>query len=199
LVVTIGSVTATIAEGAGRRSLNLPLDASATGHLTLRLQSSGATTTTFLRPKLELGENTTPWIGDWLDVEETRCRRYYQRIAASGLAPMMMAALGQRKAASIIEIPYMLPVTMRAGPSIQTGSLSWSSGSPSGNQVGFYETASATWLVSTGSVSIGTAVSASASSLVLRFQAATSFSGAAGAVGQLYFGSSASIGIQAEL
>lgn len=197
LSVTIGSSTGTIAPGAGRRSVTLPIDAAFTGHLPLRLQSSG--TTTFLRPKLELGESATPWMGDWLDVDEIRCRRYYQRVAISGGAPAVMAGLGQRKAANLIDIPYALPVAMRASPTLQTSGFGWTGASPAGNQIGFYDPASAAWLINSGIVSASMAVPASPSALVLRFQAAISFSGSAGAVGQLQLGSTAYLALQAEL
>ena len=195
--VTIGSMAVTLAEGPGRRSVTVTLDPATTGHLVLRLQSSG--TTTFLRPKLEFGERATPWIGDWLDAEETRCRRYYQRVASSGTTLLMMAGLAQRRGVNLIEIPYAFPVPMRAAPSIQLPSMGWAGASPTSNQVGCYDPASAAWITSSGSVSVVTAVPATASALVLRFQASTSFSGAAGAVGQIHLGSAAYIGLQAEL
>ena len=181
--VTIGSMAVTLAEGPGLRSVTVTLDPATTGHLVLRLQSSG--TTTFLRPKLEFGERATPWIGDWLDAEETRCRRYYQRVASSGTTLLMMAGLAQRRGVNLIEIPYAFPVPMRAAPSIQLPSMGWAGASPTSNQVGCYDPASAAWITSSGSVSVVTAVPATASALVLRFQASTSFSGAAGAVGQI--------------
>ena len=93
--VTIGSKTASLTEGPGRRSVTVTLDASSTGHLLLRLQGSG--TTTFLRPKLEIGERATPWIGNWLDVEEHRCRRYYHRITTTGTTLLPVARAGATK------------------------------------------------------------------------------------------------------
>jgi hypothetical protein len=54
-------------------------------------------------------------------------------------------------------------------------------------------------MTSSGSVSVLTAVPTTPSALVLRFQASISFSGAAGAVGQLHLGSAAYIGLHAEI
>ena len=116
LAVTVGSTTVIIAEGSGRRSATFLVDTWATGHLSVRLQSTGSATTTFLRPKLELGEHATPWRGDWLDVEETRCRRYYQRIPTSGVGPLPAACLGQRKGTNVIEVPYAIPTLDARGP-----------------------------------------------------------------------------------
>jgi hypothetical protein len=195
--VTIGTRSVTLTEGAGRRSVTVTLDATTTGNLLLRLQSPG--TTTFLRPKLEFGDRATPWVGDWLDMEEARCRRYYHRMAASGTSLLMMAGLAQRKGVNLIDMPYAFPVPMRAAPIIQLSSMVWGNASPASNQIGCYEPASATWLASSGSVGIIAAVPATASSLVLRFQASISFGGAAGAVGQIHMGSAGYIGLQAEL
>ena len=195
--VTIGSKTASLTEGPGRRSVTVTLDASSTGHLLLRLQGSG--TTTFLRPKLEIGERATPWIGNWLDVEEHRCRRYYHRITTTGTTLLPVAGLAQRKGPNLIELPFLFPVTMRAAPVIQTSSMSWVGASPVGNQVSCYDPVGATWLFNSGSVLITSAVPISASAIALRFQASISFGGTAGTVCQVHFGNTAFIGLQAEL
>ncbi|WP_210485634.1 DUF2793 domain-containing protein [Microvirga antarctica] len=197
LSVTIGSRTVTLAEGAGRRAVSVSLDAVTTSHLLLRLQSAAATT--FAHPKLEIGPNATPWIGDWLEADEMRCRRYYQRMATSGSAPAMAGALGQRRGVNMIDIPYTFPVPMRAAPSVTTSGLVWAAASPTGNQAALYDPAAATWIAASGAVGFGTAVAPSASAMVLRFQAITSFSGAAGAVGLLHLGNTGFVALQAEL
>jgi hypothetical protein len=62
-----------------------------------------------------------------------------------------------------------------------------------------HDNAGGAWVALTGALTIGNAVTASPSAVILRFQAGTSFSGAAGAIGYLHLGSSSSIVLQAEL
>ena len=50
-----------------------------------------------------------------------------------------------------------------------------------------------------GTVAISPSVATSPNSVVLRFQASTAIAGAAGSMAQLHLGSSAVIGIQAEI
>jgi hypothetical protein len=195
--VTIGSKTATLTEGAGRRSVTMTLDPATTGHLVLRLQGSG--TTTFQRPRLELGESATPWKGDWLDVEEHRCRRYYQRMAVSGTTPTLAAGMAQRKGPNTIELSYAFPVPMRAAPTMLIPAMAWIGASPGTSQVACYDAASASWLLNSGSVSINAAAPATNVAAIARFQAATSFTGSPGSIGQIHFGAGAYIGFQAEL
>ncbi|NIX76906.1 DUF2793 domain-containing protein [Microvirga terricola] len=196
LSVTIGSKTATIPAGAGRRSATVTLGASDTGHITVRFQSS--VSCSFKCAKLELGPNVTPWVAEPFEVEELRCRRYYQRISAGGGPPMVLGALAQRVSTNIIDIPFSLPVPMRAAPTLATSGLTWANASPSGNQAAFFDNVAGTWAVQTGGVTLTAAV-AGLTSVVLRFLAGTSFTGAAGSIGNIYFGNVAYIGLQAEL
>ena len=197
LSVTIGAKSATMPAGAGTRSATIALDPSETGNILVRLQSASACS--FRRVKLEVGSSATPWAGDPIEIEEFRCRRYYQRLALSGGTPAILGVLGQRVGANAIHIPYTLPVPMQAAPTIATNGFAWTGASPVGNTVGFYDNAAAAWVTLTGALAVTTAAPSSASAVILRFQAGTSFSGAAGAVGHLYSGSSSFIVLQAEL
>lgn len=197
LPVTIGSRAATIPASPGRRSATVILSAVETGNIAVRLQPASACS--FKRLKLEVGSHASPWAGEPLEIEEARCRRYYQRLAVSGGAPAIISALGQRVGGNVIDVPYTLPVPMRAAPTLVTSGLAWSNGSPVGNQIGFYDSAAAAWVTLSGSLTVTSAVPPSPSSLVLRIQAETSFGGAMGAVGNLYLGSSAFIALQAEI
>lgn len=197
LQVMIGAKSAVIEAGAGRCSATVTLGATETSHLTVRLQSQSACS--FKRVKLEIGTEATPWIGEPLDVEELRCRRYYQKLATSGGTPSVLGTPGYRVSGGIIDIPYIMPTPMRAGPSLVSSGFSWANSTPIGNQIAFYDIPGAAWVTLSGSLSVSAATSLSASAFVLRFQAATSFSGAAGSIGSLYFGGTASIALQAEL
>ncbi|QRM28143.1 DUF2793 domain-containing protein [Microvirga sp. VF16] len=197
LPVVIGSKTATIPAGPGRRSASVTLDGVETGNITVRLQPS--VPCSFKRAKLEVGAHATPWVGVPFDVEELRCRRYYQRLSVSGGTPAILGALGQRVAGNNIDVPCTLPVPMRADPVLTTSGFSWSNGSPTGNQIGFHNNSGASWLALSGSLTVTTVSAASPSCVALRFQASSSFSGVSGAVGNLYLGNLAFIALQAEL
>jgi hypothetical protein len=197
LPIMIGTKAATIPAGPGRRSATVTLDAGETGHVTVRLQPSSACS--FKRVKLEIGPGPTPWIGEPVEIEEFRCRRYHQPLAAGGGMPSMLGALGQRVSTGIIDIACALPVPMRADPALATSGFSWANGSPANNQVGFFDNAAGAWVNLAGSLTVTTATTSGPFSVILRFQAGTSFTGAAGAVGRLHLGGSAFIALQAEL
>ncbi|MBQ0822276.1 DUF2793 domain-containing protein [Microvirga sp. HBU67558] len=197
LPVAVGTKTATIPAGPGRRWASVTLDGSETWPVTVRLQPSAPCS--FRRVKLELGVQATPWAGVTADIEELRCRRYYQRLAASGGTPAILGALGQRVGNNVIDCPCTLPVPMRADPVLTTSGLGWFNGVPSGNQIGFYNNSGASWTLITGALTVTTLTAAGAAGLVLRLQAGTAFSGSVGAVGNLYLGNLAFFALQAEL
>ncbi|WP_114945487.1 DUF2793 domain-containing protein [Microvirga calopogonii] len=197
LPIFIGSKAATIPAGAGRRSVSVTLDGVETGNITVRLQPSG--TCSFRRVKLEVGAYATPWAGTVLEVEEFRCRRYYQRLAVSGGTAGILGALGQRVGANNIDLPCTLPVPMRADPVLVTSGFSWSNGTPAGNQVGFYNNSGASWSSLSGALTVTAVTPASPTCIVLRFQASATFTGVTGAIGNLYLGNQAFIALQAEL
>jgi hypothetical protein len=149
--------------------------------------------------KLEVGAHATPWTGVPLDIEELRCRRYYQRLGVSGGSPAVLGALGQRFASNNIDIPLTLPVPMRADPVLSTSGFSWWNGPPNGNQIGFYSNSGASWVALAGALAVTTLTAAGASGIVLRLQAGATFSGASGEVGLLYLSNLAFIALQAEL
>ena len=195
--VAIGSKATSIPSGSGRRSATVTLDSNETGHVVVRLQP--AETCTFARVRLDVGPAASPWAAEPPDIEELRCRRYYQRLAGGAGQAAMLGAFGQRIGGNLIEIPLLLPVPMRTGPTITSSSFAWANAAPSGNQVGFFDNAAGAWTTLTGGLVIATAPGSGSSSLALRFQAATSFSGVAGSVGMLHCGGAATIALQAEL
>jgi len=196
LSVLIGTKAATIPAGSGRRAASVTLDASETGNVLVRLHS--AETCLFRRLKLELGSHATVWAGTPIEIEEFRCRRTFQRLPVSGGTTAVLLTLGQRSASNIIDLPVTLPVPMRADPVLVTSGFTWLNNSPTGNQVGFYNNSAANWSSLSGALTVTTLTSPGASGLVLRFQAGTSFTGVAGAVGYLHLGSQAFIALQAE-
>ncbi|MEE1654889.1 DUF2793 domain-containing protein [Microvirga sp. CF3062] len=193
----IGSKAATIPAGSGRQATSVTLDGGETGNITLRLQPGGACS--FKHVKLEVGAQATPWSAPPLDIEEYRCRRTYQRLATTGGAPGILGYVAQRVGMNIIDAVCTLPVPMRADPTLLTSGFAWLNAPPSGNQVGFFSNSSAVWAALSGSLTVTTATPASASCVVLRFRAGTSFTAAAGGVGNLHLGSDAFIALEAEL
>jgi hypothetical protein len=197
LQISVGTKTALLPAGGGPVSATLILDGAETGNITVRLQATGPCT--FKRPKLEIGSFATPWEATHNDIEELRCRRYYQRLAITGNSPAILAALGQRIGSSIIDVPYVIPIPMRSSPSIVTSGFSWAAGLPSGNQVAFHNPASASWATLAGTLSLSPALTPASTSILLRFQATSTISGSTGQVGHIYLGGSAYIALQAEL
>ena len=97
--------------------------------------SAGQRHTTFLRPKLEIGERATPWsaTGSMSRSIVAGAITTALRQPARRFSPL--PGLAQRKGPNLIELPFLFPVTMRAAPVIQTSSMSWVGASPVGNQV----------------------------------------------------------------
>ncbi|WP_230531852.1 DUF2793 domain-containing protein [Microvirga roseola] len=197
LLVLIGTRSATIPAGTGRRSATVTLDAGETGHILVRLVSWEGCT--FRNPKLEFGPGATDWTGEPAEIEEMRCRRYYQRLAVSGGAPVVFGALGQRIAGNMIDLVCPLPMPMRSAPALLTSGFTWANAPPVGNQIGFSDNGGSTWATIAGSLSVTNAAPSGSAAVALRLQAGASFGGTAGAVGKLYLGSSAYIALQAEL
>jgi hypothetical protein len=165
--------------------------------VTVRLQPS--TPCSFQQVKLEVGSFPTPWLGDTPAAEELDCRRYYQTLPLIGTSPAMLVSFGQRVASNTIDIPCILPIPMRAGPTIVTSSPAWAAAAPTGNQVAFYNNSAAAWTALTGSFILTPAAISSPSAVMLRLLAGTSFSGVAGTSGVLHLGNDALIALQAEL
>ena len=197
LPVLIGSKAATIPAGSGRQAVSVTLDGGEIGNITLRLQPEEACS--FRHAKLELGAHATPWRAPPLDIEEYRCRRFFQHLATTGGAPGIRGYVAQRVGMNIIDAVCTLPVPMRANPTLLTSGFAWVNAPPVGNQVGFFSNSSAVWAALTGALTVTSGTPPSASCLVLRFRAGSTFSAAAGGVGNLHLGAEAFIALQAEL
>ncbi|MCD6073098.1 MAG: hypothetical protein K0S42_3614, partial [Microvirga sp.] len=100
---------------------------------------------------------------------------------------------------NIIDAVCVLPVPMRADPTLLTSGFTWVNAPPVGNQAGFFSNSSAVWSALAGTLTVTTATPASASCVVLRLRAGSTFSAAAGGVGNLHLGSDAFIALEAEL
>jgi hypothetical protein len=197
LPFSIGSKAATIPAGSGRQVASVTLDGGETGNIALRLHPTAACS--FRNIKLEVGVQATPWRGPPLDIEEQRCRRFFQRLATTGGAPGILGYVAQRVSLNIIDAVCALSVPMRADPTLLTSGFAWVNAPPAGNQAGFFSNSSAVWSALTGTLTVTTATPPSASCLVLRLRASSTFSAAAGGVGNLHLGSDAFIALEAEL
>jgi len=137
----------------------------------------------FKRVKLKAGAYATPWTATPIEIKELRCQRYYQRLAASGGAPAVLGILGQRVATNAIEIAITLPVRMRGNPVIATSNFAWANASPVGNQVAFYNNASASWAALLGALRVTTSRSSAPSCVILRLQVGARSEASPGASG----------------
>jgi hypothetical protein len=193
--VAIGSVSAVIKAGSGRRSAALTLAASETGNLLVRLQTAKAT---FLRRlKLEHGGRATPWAAHLPHAEEALCKRYFQKLPLT--AAGQLGAFGMRVGANAIDIPCTLPVSMRDAPVVAASTMNWSAASPLSNQIAYFDMSGQAWVTLSGALTIASNGAAGAQALVLRLTAGTSFSGASGSMGILHLGNRGWISLNAEL
>lgn len=110
LAVAIGAQTATIAPGAGRRSVTLTIGQSESGNLAVRLAPS-ASACSFRQVRLCRGPFASPWFPRPIDERLASCRRYYQAATAS---PVLTAVC--RSATTMISQRIPLDVPMRALP-----------------------------------------------------------------------------------
>ena len=104
----------------------------------------------FRNIKLEVGAQATPWRAAPPDIEEQRCRRFFQRLATTGGAPGILGYVAQRVSLNIIDAVCILPVPMRADPTLLTSGFAWVNAPPVGNQAGFFSNSSAVWSALTG-------------------------------------------------
>lgn len=131
--------------------------------------------------------------------EILRARRFYQDVcrASGGLAAASF--LMQKSTTFTIDGPYQFAVPMRQTPTLKTSSPAWAGASPSGNQLNFYDNAGGGFVAITGALTVTTSGADTPSNIILRLQAATSFGGTIGDVGNLYLGASAWIACDARL
>lgn len=109
LDIGFGSVSASLAPGAGRRGVTLTPAGGDTGALALSL-APAAGAVSFARVKLELGSLATRWLARPAVLEEMLCRRYFWARQGGLLLDAYQAA----GAGARMEIA--LPVPMRAAP-----------------------------------------------------------------------------------
>jgi len=197
LPVVIGSQAATIPAGSGRRSVTVTLGPEETGHVLVRLAPSDPCS--FKHVKLEVGAYATPWVGEAPDIEELRCRRYYQPLPLSGSSPGILASLAQKTSMTTIDAPLQLPVPMRADPVLVTSNPAWANAAPADNQIAFFNNSVPGWLVISGALTLTTVLPPSPSALVLRCRASSLFSAATGGIGYLHVGDAVVLAAQAEL
>jgi hypothetical protein len=88
---------------------------------------------------------------------------------------------------------------MRVTPALRHSSPAWAGGSPSGNQINFYDNAGSGFLAISGALTVTTAGADTADAIILRLLAGTSFGGTVGDMGNLYLGGSAWIALDARL
>ena len=129
-----------------------------------------------------------------------RLYRLSLREAGRAMRESMVWSLSRLSSAPVPTRLLFAPQDLRtADPTIATSNFAWANASPVGNQVGFYNNASASWAALSGALSVTTASHIAPACVILRLQAGSSFSGLAGGIGYLHLGASASIALNAEL
>lgn len=126
LSVSVGSVSGSVAAGAGRRSVTLTPAAGDTGALLVSLAPVGPAVS-LRRVKLEIGRRASTWAARPATLEELLCARYFWR-PESSLALDAYQAAGGAVAQTLI-----LPTRMRATPSAAfavSGTVNVAGGSP---------------------------------------------------------------------
>jgi hypothetical protein len=197
LPVDVGSQSATITAGTGRRSVTLNLTSGDNGDILVRLYP--ASSMTFSRIKLEVGGIASAWQEPDFATEYARCLRYYEVLLTVGAAGWLSAPalrLGSNTIDAFVHFS-----AKRTTPSLITSAPSFSSGAQaSGNQISFYNYVVNAWSTITGTISVSLlAGSAHQNSAMLRLLASTSYNGASGQAGALYLGAGAFIALSAEL
>ncbi len=126
LSVTVGSVSGSIAAGAGRPGVTLTPAVGDTGVLSVSLAPSGPAVT-LRRIKLEIGRRASVWVARPAALEELLCTRYFWRPESSlGLDAYQAAGGG-------VAQTLVLPARMRAPPGAAftvSGTVNVAGGSP---------------------------------------------------------------------
>ncbi|HEY5794003.1 MAG TPA: hypothetical protein VIU82_03230 [Bosea sp. (in: a-proteobacteria)] len=110
LSVSIGSASAVIAAGSGRRGVTLTPAVGDTGPLAVSI-APASEAVTLARIKLEFGRQASAWLARPATLEEALCARYHWRPEAGLALDAYQAAGGTAQQA------ITLPVRMRAVPS----------------------------------------------------------------------------------
>lgn len=109
LIVGIGSQSATLGSGSGRRAVTATVSDS--GPLAISLATAGGSVS-FRRAKLEIGPLATGWQGRPRAMEEVLCRRYHWRPAG------ILLIDGYQVAGATLRQTLSLPVPMRTTPTV---------------------------------------------------------------------------------
>lgn len=115
--VNVGGSSATISPGSGRQEITVT--PSGSGDMVVQIT---ATSVTYLRPKLEIGSVSTPFVGRSPAIELMICKRYYWRSGdfIPGNYMGVISGFIPSSSQSIASVGMFFPVTMRAKPSITT-------------------------------------------------------------------------------
>ena len=126
-------------------------------------------------------------------------KRFYQDVCRANGGLAAASFLMQKSSASTIDGPFQFPVEMRIAPTLRHSNPSWAGGSPSGNQINFYDNSGSGFLTISGALTVTTAGADTSDAIILRLQAGTSFTGTVGDMGNLYLGGSAYLALDARL
>lgn len=148
--------------------------------------------------QFEAGAAVGDFVAASIEEELEACLRYFELMPGVGGAPGV-SPFAQKAAGIVIDCFVNFKVAKRAIPALVTSSPTFLTGNPTtNNQLGFYNNAASSYATATGSVS-HSIQGASTLGAIFRAQAATSFSGTNGDVGNFYLGAATMIAFDAEL
>jgi hypothetical protein len=148
--------------------------------------------------QLEAGAVCGPFVPPDRADELACCLRYFETVTGIG-GVNGVSPFAQRVVTNVIDCFCGFRATKRAIPTLASSAPSFVAAGPgSNNQAAYYDNVAGGFRTATGAVTYSVE-SPSLAGAILRFTAATSFTGTAGDIGNFYFGSAALFGFDAEL
>ena len=147
--------------------------------------------------KLEIGAAATDFIPPDTKVDESACQKSLVYIGNTG-SLLLIPFIGQRAITTLIDVHMLTPSFIWSAPVLLSSSPAFNGGSPTGNQISFYDNSAGNWATISGTAALSL-YATSTQGVLFRLTASTSFSGTAGVIGNVYFGSTCWIALSAEL
>lgn len=202
----ISTTTSLVAEGNLALSANTLTDFSLTGsvpsgcnNLIVLIWSSATmaqNATLDFRAKLEEGVTATSFVPRHPDTELSICRRYFQRLSPSSNA----AIIGYRVSTQYITgYGLALIQPLRGSVSLTHSSPTFTNAAPGSSNSLAFRVPSGSFLTITGALTLSFSGGGAPHQYSITLTAGTSFSGTAGDIGALWFGSGVYIDFESEL
>ncbi len=202
----ISTTTSLVAEGNLALSANTLTDFSLTGsvpsgcnNLIVLIWSSATmaqNATLDFRAKLEEGVTATSFVPRHPDTELSICRRYFQRLSPSSNAAIIGYRVGTQY---ITGYGLALIQPLRGSVSLTHSSPTFTNAAPGSSNSLAFRVPSGSFLTITGALTLSFSGGGAPHQYAITLTAGTSFSGTAGDIGALWFGSGVYIDFESEL